>query len=128
MPLLAWLGARLALELQRKLDMPLLGGLLVNLFSGLVAWLLQFVTRKVAFGLAAMTMLSALTMGLFVLMRATLSSLYASAHGASSLFIDAVGVVVPPVSTVCVSSYITVWTACTVYVWQRDLLHIAIRA
>ena len=36
--------------------MPLLGGLLVNLFGGVVAWFSQWVTRKVAFGLAAVSM------------------------------------------------------------------------
>lgn len=102
--------------------MPLLGGLLTGLFSGLVAWLTQYVTRKVAFGLAAVGTFSALTLGLYVSMRFGLAALSGYTTGAPSMFVLGLQLVMPPAASFCVASYVTMWTACTVYTWQRDLL------
>lgn len=102
--------------------MPLLGTLLTSLFSGLVAWLAQYVTRKVAFGLAAVATFSTLTLALYVTMRVTLSSLLAYSTGAPAMFMTGLQLVMPPAAPFCVSTYVTMWTACTVYTWQRDLL------
>lgn len=104
--------------------MPLLGGLLVNLFGAVVLWLTQFVTRKIAFGITAVAMLSFLTGTLFVGMRAILASLGMAASGMPAMFAEAVALGVPPVATLCVGSYITAWTACAVYAWQRDLVKV----
>lgn len=108
--------------------MPILGGLLVNLFGGLVAWFTQWFARKVAYGLAAVALLSGLTLGLFILMRLTLATLAGASSGVATIFVTMMQLGVPPVASLCLSSYITIWTACTAYVWQRDLLHIAMRA
>lgn len=108
--------------------MPLLGGLLTTLFGSLVAWLTTYVTRKVAFGLAAVATYSALTLALYVVFRGVVSAINAQAHGAPSIFISALQLAVPPVSTFCVGSYMTMWTACTVYTWQRDLLKLVVKA
>lgn len=109
--------------------MPILGGLLVNIFSGLVAWFSMYVTRKVAFVSAAITGMTALTVGLFVVFRGILTALNAAATtGAHQMFIDCLGMAIPPNASFCISTYITMWTACTVYTWQRDLLHLAVRA
>ena len=104
--------------------MPLLGGLLVSLFSGFVAWLTQWVTRKVAFGLAAVATSSALTLGLYVVMRATLAAVLAYSTGTPQMFAQGMGMVIPPAAAPCISAYVTIWTACTVYVWQRDQLRL----
>lgn len=108
--------------------MPLLGGLLTNLFSGLVAWLAQYFTRKVAFGVAGVAAMSALTLALYVLMRATLAGLNSQAIGLPEFWGMILAISVPPAAPFCFSSYITIWTACTVYTWQRDLLHILLKA
>lgn len=108
--------------------MPLLGGLFVSLFTQLVAWLTQYVTRKVAFGLAAVAAMFALTAGLFVLMRATLGSVLALTSGTPAMFAEAMAMVMPPAAAPCMSAYVTIWTACTVYVWQRDQLHLFMKA
>jgi hypothetical protein len=104
--------------------MPLLGGLLVNLFSGVVAWLTQWLTRKVAFGVTAVAASSALTLGLFVVMRGTLATVLSMTSGTPQMFAQAMAMAMPPVAAPCVSAYVTVWTACTVYVWQRDQLRL----
>lgn len=108
--------------------MPLLGGLLVNLFGALVAWLSQWLTRKVAYGLAVVAMMSGLTAALFVTMRFALSGLSTATAGVPSMMLEGIAIAVPPVAMFCVSTYVSVWTACTAYRWQRDLLHIAINA
>lgn len=108
--------------------MPLLGSLLVNLFGGLVAWLLNFVSRKVAYGIAVVTSMSALTAGLLLMMRLALSALLAASSGVPAMFVQAVAIAVPPTAALCVSTYVTIWTACTAYTWQRDLIHLAMKA
>lgn len=102
--------------------MPILGGLLVNLFGGLVAFLVTWVSRKVAFGLAAVTMVSSLTLALFVLMRATLLGLNTYVTGVPAIFLQALGMVIPPAAPFVIASYITIWVACMAYRWQRDLI------
>jgi len=108
--------------------MPVLGGLLVSLFSGLVAWLSQFLTRKVAYWGAIAITFGSLTSGLFLLMRTTLMTLSASISGVPLLFLQGVALAVPPIATACVSAYVTVWVAATCYRWQRDLLYLAASA
>lgn len=108
--------------------MPILGGLLVSLFSGLVAWLTQYFTRKIAFGLAAVAASSALTLTLFVLMRGTLSTVLGFTSGTPQMFAQAMGMAMPPAAAPCISAYVTIWTACTVYVWQRDQLRLFVQS
>ncbi|RYH64323.1 MAG: hypothetical protein EON54_06680 [Alcaligenaceae bacterium] len=108
--------------------MPLLGGLLTGLFSGLVAWLAQFFTRKVAFGVAAVAAMTALTAGLYVVMRTALALMAVTTSGAPAIFVQCMQMAIPPIAPACISTYITMWTACTVYTWQRDLLHLIVKA
>ncbi len=108
--------------------MPLLGGLLTTLFSGLAAWLAQYLTRKVAFAAAAAVTYSALTLGLYVVMRAALASTANVTSGLPQIFLQAMQMAIPPIAPACISTYVTVWTACTVYTWQRDLLYITLKA
>lgn len=104
--------------------MPLLGGLFVSLFSALVAWLTTYVTRKVAFGVTAVVGMSALTAALFLLFRGIVAALGSYTTGAPAIFLDALAMVIPPAAAYCLSTYYTLWTACTVYTWQRDLIHL----
>lgn len=104
--------------------MPLLGGLLVNLFGGLVAFLVTWVSRKVAFGLAAVAVMSGLTLGIYVAMRVALLALNTYVTGAPAIFIQALQMMIPPAAPFVISSYVTMWTACMVYTWQRDLLYL----
>lgn len=108
--------------------MPLLGGLLLNLFSGFVAWLATYFTRKVAFALAGMAMYSTITVALFLVFRGLLVSLNSYATGAPAMFLDGFGMVIPPAAPFCLGAYATMWTACTAYTWQRDLLSLAVKS
>lgn len=108
--------------------MPLIGGLFVTLFSGMTAWLTVYVTRKVAFGLAAVVAMSALTLALYVTMRTVMVALNSQVIGLPPFWSMVLSISVPPAAPFCFGSYMTIWTACTVYVWQRDLLHVIIKA
>jgi dipeptide/tripeptide permease len=108
--------------------MPLLGGLFTTLFSGFAGWLAQWFTRKVAFGLAAVATMTGLTAALFVLMRATLAATASMQNGAPAIFMQALQMAIPPIAPACISTYVTVWTACTVYTWQKDLIHLFAKA
>ena len=65
-----------------------------------------------------------LTLALFVLMRTTLVVINGQMTGAPAMFMDCLQMVIPPIAPACISTYVTLWTACTVYTWQKDLLHI----
>jgi hypothetical protein len=107
--------------------MPLLAGLFVTLFSGFVAWLAQFVTRKVAYAIAVCAAYSVITLALFALLRGTLASLSA-VLGSGTLpvmFVKALSMAIPPCAPVCLGAYSTIWIACTCYYWQRDLIKLA---
>lgn len=108
--------------------MPLLGNLLVGLFSGLVAQFAQTFTRKVAFGIAAVVTMSALTLGLYIAMRSALALVAMTTSGAPAMFLTCMQMAIPPIAPACISTYVTMWTACTVYTWQRDLLHLLVKA
>lgn len=108
--------------------MPLLGTLLSNLLVGLVNWFAQYFGRKVAFGAATVTAMSALTLGMFALLRGIVGPLLGQLDGAPAIFMDALQMAVPPVAPACMSTYITVWTAATAYTWQKDLIHLFAKA
>lgn len=108
--------------------MPLLGGLLTNLFAGAVAWFTQYFTRKVAFGVSGAAIMSGMTLALFVLMRATLAGFSSQYVGMPEFWVMILGISVPPAAPFCISSYVTIWTGCTVYAWKRDMFNCLIRA
>lgn len=105
--------------------MPVLGLLLTSAFSGLVGWFAQFLTRKVAFAAAVVSAYSVITVALFAVMRATLSGLSALLTGMPAAFVTGMSYAIPPVAVPCITAYVTMWTACTVWTWQRDLLKLA---
>lgn len=104
--------------------MPLLGALLTSLLTGLVGWLAQWFTRKIAFGLAIVAVSTGLTAGLFGVFRGAMAMADSSLTGMPAMFVNAFFMAVPPAAVPCVSAYLTVWTACGVYRWQLDLIHL----
>lgn len=104
--------------------MPLLGALLSTLLTALVTWFAQFVTRKVAFGGAVVVASSLLTAALFVAFRGVMVMADGALSGLPAMFAKAFFMAVPPAALPCVSAYITIWTACGVYRWQQDLIHL----
>lgn len=107
--------------------MPLLGALLVNLFTGIAGFFAQYIGKKAAFGLAAVAIFSTLTTGLFALMRTTINSL-ANGTQLTGIVAQLFGAAIPPVAPACISAIVTVWVACTLYKWQAKSLDIFLKA
>lgn len=100
--------------------MPLLAGLLISLVSTLAQFFVQFVTKKIAFGLAAVTTLSVITVALFSVLRGILSSVAMTIS--DPMVLMGLGMAVPNNAPLCISSLVACWTACTLYSWQRKAL------
>lgn len=100
--------------------MPILGGLLVSLFSGLASFLASFLSKKVSIGLAAATTLGTLYGGLVVAMNTAVGpladALFSTSYG------QFIGLAFPPLAGTCVGIIATVWAACTLYSWQKKAL------
>lgn len=101
--------------------MTLLATLLGNLFASLLTWFGTYVTKRVAFGLAAVTAYSTITLTLYIAFRATLAGL-ASYAALPPFLLMILGIAVPPAAAFCVGSYMTIWAACTVYSWKVEAL------
>jgi Family of unknown function (DUF5455) len=102
--------------------MPKLATLLVELFSGLVSFLIQFVSKKVAFGLSVVVVLGSITAVLITALRAVFASL-ATSIGDSD-FVMGFAMAVPDNAPACITAYVTTWSACTLYSWQKKALQL----
>lgn len=108
--------------------MPLLGGLIVSLFGSTFSLLALYFTKKVAFAMSAMVLMSASTLALFVAMRLALTGLNDFVHGAPLVFMQAVQMMIPPAAPFCISTYVTIWSATLIYSWRKDLMSVALKA
>lgn len=106
--------------------MPLLGALLVSLFSGLGSFLASFLSKKAAFGVAAAATLGTLYGAMVVFMNNAvapiLSSLFNTQYG------QFIGLAVPPLAGTCLGIIASTWAACTLYSWQKKALDVFVKA
>jgi uncharacterized protein (DUF697 family) len=106
--------------------MPILAGLLVSLFSSLASLFALQLTKKTAFGLAAVTTLGTLYGALVVTMNAAvsplLSALFSTSYG------QFIGLAFPPMAGTCLGIIASVWSACTLYSWQKKALDMFVQA
>lgn len=106
--------------------MPILAGLLVSMFSALASMFALNLSKKVAFGLAAVTTLGTLYGGLVVVMNAAVSpilgSLFSTSYG------QFIGLAFPPIAGTCLGIIATTWAACTLYAWQKKALDVFVKA
>jgi len=101
----------------------MIGGLLTSLFTSLLTWLGTYLTKKIAFGVASVTAMTTVTVALYVALRTVVAGLSAYSFGLPPLWTMVLGLAIPPAAPFCLSSYMTIWTAVTVYSWQKDALH-----
>jgi len=97
--------------------MPLLGALLASLFKGIAAFFLMHTIKRVLLVIAALGFFTTLTTALFALMRSIIVPMV-EGIGMVGLVGQFCGVAIPPVAPGCLSAYITIWSACTLYSWQ----------
>lgn len=106
--------------------MPLLGGLLVALASGLADFFVKFVSGKVAIAAAALTAFGVITVALLVAFNKLVAPLAEQAF--SSEVGQFLGLAFPPVSGNCMFVMGAVWSACTLYSWQARCLAMFVEA
>lgn len=105
--------------------MPLLAAFLGSCFTALIQFLVKFVTQKTAVGLAAAALLTTVTVVVFVALRNVLASLsYALPDMAAGAF----AMTVPSVAPACLTAIATVWTATTLYTWQRRAIDVFVKS
>ena len=93
--------------------MPILAGLLASLFGGISAFLVQFITRKIAvvamavtgFGLAVVALMATFNLLVAPLAQAMFSTQYG----------QFIGLAFPPMAGTCLASLATCWGACALY-------------
>jgi len=107
--------------------MPLLGSLILGLFSGFAGFLAQWVTKKVALAAAAVAAFSALTVALYVAAVAAINGLIVAFPSSQGVLLGAYLAVPdngPGVIAACLA-----WDAVyAVYRWNVRIVNIAVQA
>lgn len=104
--------------------MPLLGALLVSLFSGIAAFFAQWLTKKIAFVAAALTAFAALLFSFLAIISALWASLSA-AFPANSYVLMGFWMVVPANFAPCLAALITAKLARAAYDYNVGALKLA---
>lgn len=108
--------------------MPLLGGLLVTLFSGLAALLVEMFAKKVAIALAFVASLTIVVVAVLGLLTFVVAPI-ASAIFSSYTYLGWMGLAFPqPATGACITALSAVWSGTVLYAWQREALRIAASA
>lgn len=101
------------------IGIPWLATIFASLFTGLVAWLAQFVTKRIAIAVAAIAAVTALTAAFVLLAEAALASLTFTFPIAANF-----GFMLPPDLTVLISSYAAIRLAFWVYKWNVKIVQL----
>ncbi|HSD40089.1 MAG TPA: DUF5455 family protein [Rhodocyclaceae bacterium] len=105
--------------------MPILAGLLINLFGGLATFLAGYITKKLAAGVTAMTVFGALTLALYGALALLLNSIAATLPSWPGMEVAA-WVAFPDNAPACVGAVISARVAIAVYWWNvRSLQFLA---
>lgn len=103
--------------------MPILGSLLVSMFGGLVGFFTQWLTKKVAIGVAAVATFTALTLTLWSAIGAAMMTVVAVVPSDSALLIG-LWVAWPDNAHTCIAATIAADTAIALYKWNTESLRI----
>lgn len=107
--------------------MPILGGLITSIFSSFIAFFTLYVSRKVAFALAAVAAMTTITAAFYLVIRGIVAGLNSQVVGLPDFWAMILSISVPPAAPFCFASYATVWGACTLYAMQKNLLNIVVK-
>lgn len=103
--------------------MPLLGSMLINLFTGLITYFCQWFTKKVAIGAAAVATFSALTLVLWAAIGAVMGTIVYAVPG-DSAFMTGLWVALPGNASACFAATIAADTAVALYKWNQENLRL----
>lgn len=103
--------------------MPLLAGWLLTLFSGLAGWFGAWVSKKIAFALAAVGVFSAATVALYGVLSALLNGITATLPTWPGME-WAIYMAVPPNAPAVVAAVISADAAVALYRWNMENLRL----
>jgi len=107
--------------------MPILGNLMIWLFTGLAEFFGKYLTKKAAMGLAAVGVFSTLSGGLLTLASIVITSLVPAMPGGQFVSL-ALWLVVPDNGPAVVSACLATDAAVALYRWNVSSLHIVNQA
>lgn len=96
--------------------MPLLAALVLNIATALSSFFATYVTKKLAIGMAAITALSGLLLGLYGTLSFLLNSVASQVPDIPGVSIG-IWMAVPPILPVCFSAIISTDTAVALFRW-----------
>jgi hypothetical protein len=104
--------------------MPLLGTFLFNVFSALAAWLVKYITQKMAVALALIALVTTLLVALYAGLRLAVTAAMAGAASMHPMFAAGVAVVISPETQQCITGYLTMWSLCELYKWKFNIMQL----
>jgi len=106
--------------------MPVLGGLLLGLFSGLAEWFAIYLTKKLALATAAVLTFAALTVALYGVIGGLLAGLSLAFPAGGSPVSVGVWLMIPDDGPLCISTIVGIDTAVALYRWNLENLRLAV--
>lgn len=102
--------------------MPMLAGLMLGLFTGLADFFTKYLSKKLAFGAAAVSTFALLTTGLYTALSLSFQTLLNAFPPADSITLTLVWMAVPDITPVAISACIGADTAIALYRWNCENL------
>lgn len=93
--------------------MPILASLMMSLFGGIAAFLIEFVTKKIAVAGAAVAAFAVSLGVLMTLFNAAVSPLVQAMF--TTQYGQFIGLAFPPIAGSCMAAISTVWMGCALY-------------
>ena len=93
--------------------MPILAGLFMSLFGGIAAFLIEFVTKKIAVAGAAVLAFGVALGILMAVFNSIVSPLVATLFATS--YGQFIGLAFPPIAGTCLSAISSMWGVCALY-------------
>jgi hypothetical protein len=99
--------------------MPLLAGLLLNLFSGIVGFFAQYLTKKVALGAAAVAVIAGLTISMVAAAKLLVIGVLVTVPQSAAL-VQGFNMVMPSNFIVCLAAIASAHTGIALYKWNME--------
>lgn len=103
--------------------MPILAGLLASIFSGIVGFLTRWLSKKLAFGIAAVAVFASLTLVLWAAIGAALSTVVVMIPGDSRVLMG-LWVAIPDNAQTILAATVAADTAIALYRWNVENLRL----
>jgi hypothetical protein len=101
--------------------MPLLAGMLANMAAAFATWLLKYFTQKVAFTVASIAIVTALSAALFVALRVAMNGAVYVANDFHPMFGVGVSMVISPRVAALLTGYVAFYSLVELYKWKMKM-------